>query len=180
MQFNAPFLKCKDAVKRGLLPAGTHCPKCPKKAGDCLFKMGLWRPDLGSGCVSVAGPSAVNEPQLEGAGNADAPSLAPARKKSRPHRFGTEEHVEQFAPSHQDRRLSSQSNAAAASSSQSTAPSQAEAELFDAPESLPIVGAKELLVRMPEPQTQLLRATMNIVDLTCIPVSVCSMAMLQN
>ena len=39
----ADSLKCQQAIKAGLAPAGEFCPKCPKKSGDCLRKAGLWK-----------------------------------------------------------------------------------------------------------------------------------------
>ena len=61
MQSNLGSLKCKEAIKRGLHPAGTFCPKCPKKSGDCLFKIGLWTPNFGStaSCSNETSPEPV-------------------------------------------------------------------------------------------------------------------------
>ena len=131
MQSNAPFVKCKDAVKRGLLQPGEHCPKCPKKSGDCLFKSGLWRPlsvssEGRDSCQTAA--SIPDEPTHQ---EQDSDHTE-ARTRAEPHRFGVNEHVEQLAPSKQDRRLSAQRSAEqmrAASTSEvtGTAPPRAEA-----------------------------------------------------
>ena len=85
MDLRAAFLKCSEARKRGLLAPGEHCPKCPKKAGNCLYKIGLWRP---AGMLRETPQQPADDAQ-PAATKSDASAAAPAeRLRAPPVRFG--------------------------------------------------------------------------------------------